>query len=84
MNDAGLYALLARIGPGEELDLPEEVFLLGDNGYANRYPIMTKYRANQIRQAESVEDRLAMSIFNQEHCRCRIHVEQCYELFQRL
>ena len=75
LNDAGIFHLLPEIGPGQELDFPEGVFLLGDNGYANRWPIMTKFRANQIMQANQIEDRLAMSIFNNEHCRCRIYVE---------
>ena len=82
MNDAGVNTLLPRIGPGEELDFPGEVFLLGDNGYANWYPIMTKYRANQVRQAESEEDRLAMTLFNLDHSRAWIHVEHVMSYFK--
>ena len=74
MNDASQYTLMPRIGPGLDLPFPEEAYLLGDNGYASRYPIMTKFRRDQIRQVADIDDQTAMHIFNEEHARCRIHV----------
>ena len=82
LNDAGQFALMPNIGPGQELPFPEEMYLLGDNGYPNRYPVMTKFRAHQIRQAATEEDRTAMHIFNEEHSRCRIYAEHVISYFK--
>ena len=62
LNDAGQFDLLPRIGPGGPLHLPPDAYLLGDKGCANRYPILTRLRADQI--PNQGPDRNAMLIFN--------------------
>lgn len=71
MNDAGQFLQLPRIGPNEPLPFPADCYILGDRGYANRYPIITPYRANQM-QPPNVEDKV---LFNREVCAHRIFVE---------
>ena len=51
-NDAGQYHLLQEIGPGTELDLPNEVYLLRDNGCANRFSIMIRFKRDQFISSE--------------------------------
>lgn len=73
MNDAGQFLRLPNIGPREELDFPAHCYLLGDRGYANRYPIITPFRRNQL--AGEPSDRNAQIIFNEELSRVRVKVE---------
>ena len=64
MNDAGQFMRLPAIGPGQELDFPAQCYILGDRGYANRYPVITPFRRNQL--AVDLSDRNAQIIFNEE------------------
>ena len=81
-NDAGQYHLMPSIGPDQDLDFPENASLLGDNGYANRYPVMTRYRRDQIRNLADGDERLAIGVYNQEHSRCRIYIEHIMAFFK--
>ena len=79
MNDAGQYALMPNIGDGEQLDLPPNVYLLGDKGYANNYPILTRYRADQLGGGA---DRDIKIIFNTELSSRRVFVEHVISQFK--
>ena len=48
MNDAGNYNMMERIGQGTHNDLPPDVVLLADKGYADVPPLMTPFRTAQI------------------------------------
>ena len=49
-NDAGNFRLMERIGPGTNNYMPHGVVLLADQGYADVVPLLTPYRAGQIRR----------------------------------
>ena len=72
-NDAGQFLQLPEIGfhPTSPLPFPRECYLLSDKGYANRYPIITPYKAQQFQAA--TQQRLKMKIINTEHARVRVH-----------
>ena len=75
LNDAGQYILLPQIGyqPQDPLQFPQECYMLADKGYANRYPLVTPYRANQmIGNQQQVQ---AMQAYNTEHAAHRMPVE---------
>ena len=76
MNDAGQFLQLPRIGPGLPLDFPAVCYILGDKGYANRYPVITLFRRNH--PAANQADRDAQSTFNEELSRCRVIVEHTF------
>lgn len=71
-NDAGQFLHLPSIGPGKELDFPPDCCLLGDKAYANRYPVITPFRRNQIGAGLDGDIQL---IFNIELARHRVIIE---------
>lgn len=73
LNDAGQFLQLPVNGPGQQLDFPPDCYLLGDRGYANRYPIITPFRRNQL--AAEGPGRNAQLINNEELSRVRVKVE---------
>ena len=75
-NDALQYMLLPSIGHGQELELPQGVYLLADSIYPNREPLLTPFRRNQIHGDENLE------LFNLEHSRCRVAVEHVISYFK--
>lgn len=74
MNDAGNFNLMERIGPGTQNDMPADVFLLADKGYADNPPLVTSFRAAQIRRMGRLNQRQARK-FNRKISECRIIVE---------
>ena len=76
MNDAGQYALMPNIGDGQHLDFLPDVYLLGDKGYANNYPILTRY------QLGAGADRDIKIIFNTELSSRRVFVEHVISHFK--
>jgi len=50
LNDAGNFNLMERIGPGTNNDMPLDVVLLADKGYGDIPPLLTPFRAAQIRR----------------------------------
>ena len=43
--------MMPRIGPGEELHLPHELYILADKGYPEQYPLLTPWRDSDSWQA---------------------------------
>lgn len=74
MNDAGNFNLMQRVGPGTRYDMPAGVVLLADQGYADIAPLLTPFRAVQIRRMGRIDKRRARR-FNKNLSRCRIIVE---------
>jgi hypothetical protein len=74
MNDAGNYNMMERIGPGTHNDLPPDVVLLADKGYADVPPLMTPFRTAQIRRMPR-HDKLRARRFNRKLSKCRILIE---------
>lgn len=74
MNDSGNFNLMERIGPGTNYDMPQNVFLLADKGYADTPPLVTPFRALQIRRMARGDQRRARR-FNRTIAKCRILVE---------
>ena len=50
MNDAQQFTLMTKIGPGEVLNFPDDLSILGDKIYPNRYPNITAYTKAQLRR----------------------------------
>lgn len=78
INDAGNFNLMERVGPGTNYDMPGDVFLLADKGYADRPPLVTPFRTTQIRRMARADQRRAR-IFNQKLSKCRIIVEHTFK-----
>ena len=78
-NDAAQFEFLPPVGPGLELDFPSELCLLGDNGYANNWPVLTKCKANERRPNLDAADR---RMFNAAHASRRIAVEHSISYFK--
>lgn len=74
MNDAGNYNMMERIGPRTNYDMPAGVVLLADKGYADVAPLLTPFRAAQIRRMPRQDKRLARR-FNSKLSKYRIIVE---------
>ena len=76
MNDAGQFLALPSIGftPADALQFPPECYLLAEKGYANRYPIVTPLRVNQL-QAMANQERQAAKLFNTEVNASRVYIE---------
>ena len=55
INDAQQFMLMAKIGPGEALDFPDELNILGDKIYANKYPILTAFTSAQLARKQGRE-----------------------------
>lgn len=78
INDAGNFNLMERLGPGTNYDMPGDVFLLADKGYADRPPLVTPFRTTQICRMARADQRRAR-IFNQKLSKCRIIVEHTFK-----
>ena len=74
MNDAGNFHLMERIVPGTNYDMPHDAALLADKGYGDVAPLLTPFRAAQIRRMTRHHPRLARR-FNHKMSKCRIIVE---------
>ena len=74
LNDAGTYNLMERIGPGTNYAMPRNTVLLADRAYGDVCPLLTPFRAAQIRRMPWHERRVARK-FNRRHSRCRMIVE---------
>ena len=74
LNDAGNFNLMERIGPGTNNDMPLDVVLLADKGYGDIPPLLTPFRAAQIRRLLRHVQRMARR-FNRRLSRCRIIIE---------
>ena len=80
-NDAGQFLRLPPIGPGQQLDFPPDCFLLGDKGYANRYPVIAPFRQNNVRAAGV--NAVGKKLYNTEHAKVRIIVEHTISYIKR-
>lgn len=69
-TDARQYRLIAPVGPGRQLSLPENCFILADKIYPSKRPLLTAWKANDIRPI-----REQRKFFNIEHAHYRVHVE---------
>ena len=78
MNDAGSYALMTPIGPGQLLDLPVGACLLAYKGYPGRGPLVTPVRANQMHLLNRRQRRRARH-FNRCHSRRLVKVEHVFK-----
>ena len=76
--DASQYRLLPEIGNGLELHLPENVYLLADSIYPNRYPLLTPFKNNQMGNL----NREDVALYNLAHRRCRVFVEHAISYFK--
>lgn len=65
---------MERIGPGTNYDMPPDVVLLADKGYGDIPPLLTPFRAAQIRRLPRHEQRMARR-FNRKLSRCRMIIE---------
>ena len=73
MNDAGNFILMDRIGPGTAYDMPRGTVLLADKGYGDFVPLLTPFRAAQIRRMPMHQQRRARK-FNRKLSQCRVIV----------
>ncbi|CAH3112659.1 unnamed protein product, partial [Porites lobata] len=73
MNDAGNFILMDRIGPGTAYDMPRGTVLLEDKGYGDFVPLLTPFRAAQIRRMPMHQQRRARK-FNRKLSQCRVIV----------
>ena len=64
MNDASNFHLMERISPGTNYDMPHGA-VLADKGYGDVVPLLTPFRAAQIRPMPRHNQRLARR-FNRE------------------
>lgn len=60
-----------RMGPGTNYDMPPGVVLLADKGYGDIPPLLTPFRAAQIRRLPRHGQRMARRV-NRRLSRCRI------------
>ena len=74
MNDGGNFILMDRIGPGTAYDMPRGTVLLADKGYGDFVPLLTPFRAAQIRRMPMHQQRRARK-FNRKLSQCRVIVE---------
>ncbi|CAG2199813.1 unnamed protein product [Mytilus edulis] len=63
-NDAQQFNSMPDIGYGLQLNFPENLFILADEIYANRYPLMTPYKRHQLRN-KTRRDRAKCKKLNQ-------------------
>ena len=74
MNGVGNFHLMERIGPGTNYDMPHAAVLFPEKGYGDVAPLLTPFRAAQIRRMPRPHQRLARR-FNRKMSRCRIIIE---------
>ena len=70
-NDSAHFHMMPRIGPGEELHLPHELYILADKGYPEQYPLLTPWRE------AAIAGRQQRQLFNLELHRVRVRIEHC-------
>jgi hypothetical protein len=58
-NDATNFIFMERIGPGTNFDMPPNAYLLAHKGYADVHPLLTPFRAVQIRRMTMRDQRRA-------------------------
>ena len=56
-NDGATFAQLPAIGPGRELNFPNDLCILGDSVYPCRYPVLISYRNYAIARQAPMEQR---------------------------
>ena len=69
-NDATNFIFMERIGPGTNCDMPPNAYLLADKEYADVHPLLTPFRAVQIRRM-AMHDQIHARRFNRRLSRCR-------------
>lgn len=73
MNDAQTYQYLPSIGPDGVLPFPDDAWLLGDNIYPYRHPILTGFSRGQLRgNRRNLEAMNGVNLLIREH---RAYVE---------
>ncbi|CAG2186789.1 unnamed protein product [Mytilus edulis] len=85
-NDAQQINSMPDIGYGLQLDFPENLFIVADKIYANRYQLMTPYKRHQLRhktrrdrdQCKKQNSRIGECKVNVEHAICRLI--KCYKV----
>ena len=88
-NDAQSYREMPDIGPGKQLDMPMEYFLLADAIYPAKMPLLTPYRKNQLSKTDP-ELRKQQELYNEVHKRHRVYVEhviaelKCYKIISSI
>ena len=70
-NDSAQLQMMPRIGNGEELHLPEGLYILADKGYPCEYPLLTPWRVRDVAGDQRRQ------LFNLELRRVRVKVEHC-------
>jgi len=78
MNDADNFNLMERIGPRTRYDMPAGMVLLADKGYADVPPLLTPFRAAQIRRMGRLDQRRAQR-FNRRLSKCRIIIGHTFK-----
>jgi hypothetical protein len=73
-NDATNFLFMERIGPATNFDMPPNAYLSADKGYADVHPLLTPFRAVQIRRTAMHDQRRARR-FNRRLSKCRVIVE---------
>ena len=73
--------MMADIEPGATLNFPINCKLVGDKGYANRYPIITPFRQNQI-LLHPANEQPGMMMYNREINSIRIFIEHVIRVFK--
>ncbi|VDI80370.1 Hypothetical predicted protein [Mytilus galloprovincialis] len=73
-NDAFAYQQIKPIGPGLELDFPNNCFILADSIYPNNIPLVTPYKSLEILRQPQQERRRRRK-FNCMHRKRRVYVE---------
>lgn len=77
-HDALSFRLMEPIGPGMALDFPVGAVLLADKGYPDIPPLLTPFRAVQLRGLP-LRQQLKARRFNRELSRKRIKVEHIFK-----
>ena len=75
-NDAGQFRDMPDIGPGEDLNFPEDCYLLADKIYPNTPPLITPFRRNQM---DGPGER---HFFNHIHSSYRVTAEHTISYFK--
>ena len=81
MNDAQQYHHLPKIGPNENLQFPEQGFILADKIYPCIYPLLNRYSQAQI-QAKPIHQRRRCRKFNKTLNSYRVYVEHIISNFK--
>jgi hypothetical protein len=70
-NDSAQLQMMPRVGDGEELHLPDGLYILADKRYPCEYPILTPWRERHMAGNKRRE------LFNLELKRVRVRIEHC-------